>query len=268
MEMVSAAKLRRAQNALLCARPYVENLGLLLGRLAPMAEVAGHPLFQARRVDRSTLVLFTADRGLCGSFNANIIRMAERYLKEQSRGRVELVCVGRRGYEYFQKRAWPVVGHFVDLGGALDRTVSNGISNYLRDRFLSGTTDEVHLAYTTYVSTSMVRPVMEKFLDLDQSSLMRKTTPEERRPIEYIFDPSREEVFNRLVPAHLLSKVYITMAESFTSEHSARMLAMNNASKNCDELMDSLTLSMNKARQSGITGDLLDIVGGANALQG
>ena len=267
MEMVSAAKLRRAQAALFAARPYSRNLSLLLGRLVPMAEAAGHPLFYQRKVKRSTLVLFTADRGLCGSYNSNLIKIAEDHLKGYSLGSVELICVGRRGAEYFSRRQWPVAREYSDLGGVLDREKSDGISVLLRDRFLEGKTDEVYLLYSAFISTAAHRPTYEKFLDLDLSALMRNASPEERRGFDYLFEPSREQVFEKLLPNYLRSKIFITLAEAFTSEHSARMLAMNNASKNCDEMVDTLTLSLNKARQSTITSDLLDIVGGAEALR-
>ncbi|MFW6255356.1 MAG: ATP synthase F1 subunit gamma [Candidatus Sumerlaeota bacterium] len=268
MEMVAAAKLRRAQGALMAARPFVENVEKLLGRLAPMAEVTGHPLFMQRRVKKSTLVVFTADRGLCGSYNATILRLAEHYLKGHARGTVDLVCVGNRGVDYFEKRAWPVVESFRDLGGVLERQQAVDISAYLKERFISGKTDEINLLYMSFISTAVSRPVQEKYLDMDQSALMRKFSPEDRsRALDYIFEPNYQRVFDELVPNYLISKIYIILAEAFTSEHSSRMLAMNNASGNCDEMVETLTLQLNKARQSTLTGELLDIVGGAEALQ-
>jgi len=267
MEMVSASKLRRAQASLFVARPYIRNMEILLARLAPEADAAGHPLFVQRRVKRSTLVVFTADRGLCGSYNATIIRIAESHLRDLPRGRMDLICVGRRGHQYFSKRAWPIVGRFTDMGGVLNLEQSRSLSDYLRDRFLYGETDEIYLLYTSFVSTSVHKVVFEKFLDLDESALAAKVPADDRAPIEYIFEPSRERVFEKLVPAYLEAKVFITLAESFTSEHASRMLAMNSASNNCDEMRDTLTLRLNKARQGTITGDLLDIVGGAEALQ-
>jgi F-type H+-transporting ATPase subunit gamma len=268
MEMVSAAKLRRAQSALMAARPFVRNIELLLGRLAPMAEITGHPLFAQRKVRKSTLVVFSADRGLCGSYNATLVRLAEGYLRDHARGTVELVCVGKHARDYFERRAWPIAESFVDMGGILRREDAVNISNYLRDRFLAGKSDEINLLYMSYVSTSISKPVHEKYLDMDQSALMRKAPPAEReRVLDYLVEPDYQSVFNALVPNYLVSKIYIILAEAFTSEHSSRMLAMNNASRNCDEIVQTLTLKLNKARQSTITGELLDIVGGAEALQ-
>lgn len=267
MEMVSAAKLRRAQGALMSARPYSRRLSQLLGHLAPMAEGVGHPLFSQRRVRRSTLVLFTADRGLCGSYNSSILRMAEEQLKSHSAGSVELVCVGRRGAEYFGKRRFPIVESITDMGGTLDHTRSDSLSDLLRDRFLSGHTDEVFLLYNSFVSAARFVPRYEKFLDLDASDLMRNHDFRHRMALDYIFEPSREAVFEDLLPAYLRSKIFIVCAEAFTSEHGARMMAMNNATTNCEEMVDQLTLRLNRARQAAITGDLIDIIGGAEALQ-
>jgi F-type H+-transporting ATPase subunit gamma len=267
MEMVSAAKLRRAQAALYAARPYIRGLATLLGRLAPQAEASGHPLFAQRHVRKSTLVLFTADRGLCGSYNGNLIRIAEDHLKSHKLGSMNLVCVGRRGAEYFGRRQWPIAEKYAGFGGVLDQAKSDALAQSLVDRFLSQDTDEIYLLYSTFVSTAVSRPTYEKYLDLDLSALMRYAPPEDREVVDYAFEPSRERVFEQLLPNYLKSKILIAMAEAFTSEHSARMLAMHNASQNCDEMVDSLTLSLNKARQSTITSDLLDIVGGAEALQ-
>jgi F-type H+-transporting ATPase subunit gamma len=269
MEMVSAAKLRRAQGALLSARPYVRHLEKLLAHVAPMAEATGHPLFSQRHVKRSTLVLYTADRGLCGSYNANLIRIAEKHLKDHRLGSMELVCLGKKGHEYFSRRHWPIALSITDMGGVLDRKRSDQLANYLKERFLSGQTDEVFLLYSTFINTAHSRPTYQKFLDLDLSDLITPTHKLANTDYqnEYILEPTRERVFERLLPDYLQSKIYITMAETYTSEHSARMLAMNNASSNCDEMADTLTLKRNKARQGSITNDLLDIVGGAEALQ-
>lgn len=268
MEMVSAAKLRRAQSALMAARPYIQHLEVLLGRLAPAAQSAGHPLFVQRHVKKTTLVLFTADRGLCGSYNANLIRIAESHLKEHAPGRVELICVGRRGYEFFSRRAWPIAAEFTDLGGTLNAEKIGKISSFITDRFLEGKTDEVRLLSTKFISTANCKPLLQKFLCLDQTELTGKTDPSAGKDtLDYIYEPSDNRIFEQMIPAYLFAKIYILLAEAFTSEYSSRMLAMNNATKSCDEMISTLTLNLNKARQNSITGDLLDIVGGAEALQ-
>ncbi len=179
---------------------------------------------------------------------------------------MELFCIGRRGATYFERLGWPVIEKYENLGGVLDTTVSDHIAEFLCHRFLSGETDEVRILYSTFISASHSRPTWERYLSIDSNALLQNTPSEERLPPDYLFDPGRDEVIKAIVPAYLRARIYIILAESFTSEHSARMLAMNNASKNCDELMENLTLKLNKARQSSITGDLLDIVGGAEAL--
>jgi len=266
MEMVSAAKLRQAQRILMEARPYARHMQTLLGRMAPGAEATGNPWFLPKKSDLTTLVLFTADRGLCGSYNANIIRQAENLLKDRRLGAVELVCIGRRGGEYFRRRQWPIVAQYADFSSQLSRERSDEVTDFLCQRFLGGVTSEIYLLYNAFVSTSFYRPTHEKFLDMDQSVLMKGAPAEERVAIDYIFEPNRQRVFERLIPEYLYSKVFITLAEALTSEHSARMLAMNNATQNCQDLAEALTLRMNKARQGAITRDLIDIVGGAEAL--
>jgi len=265
MEMVSAAKLRRTQAALMGARPYGHHLEALLGRLAPIARASGHPLFAEREVNRATLVLLTADRGLCGSVNSNLIRRAHKHLDAREGGAVDLMCIGRRGADYFARAGYAITARYDNFGGKLDRAKSDQIAQRLFDRFAAAETDEVHILYSDFISTAVTRPALQKLLPIDES-ILERLAAETGAPPDYLFDPDRESVVRELAPNYLRSKIFICLAESFTSEHSARMLAMNNASRNCDELVDALTLSLNKARQSAITGDLLDIVGGVEAL--
>ncbi|MBN1868371.1 ATP synthase F1 subunit gamma [Candidatus Sumerlaeota bacterium] len=267
MEMVSAAKLRRVQGMLLSARPYVRHLETLVGRLAEQEDAASSPYFARRDVKRTTLVLYTADRGLCGSYNANMIRQTEAFLRGSAEEKVELVCIGRRGHDYFRRRKERIANAFTDFGGKPDLEESVRVAEFLCERFLSGATDEVVLFYSAFVSTVVTKPTFQKFLPFDPASLSRTDKGKDAAERFYLYEPSRERVYERLIPAYLHSKIHISVAEALTSEHSSRMLAMNSASKNCDELVDSLTLRLNKARQGTITGDLLDIVGGAEALQ-
>jgi len=268
MKMVSASKLRRATLTLEAARPYATKLQELLARLAPSAETAHNPLFELREVRRTTLVLFTADRGLCGGFNNNVIRPAEEFLIERPRGTEELYCVGKKGYNYFRRKSWPIIGQIIDFSGRMDMERSNELADFLTQRFLQGETDEIFLLYNQFVSTAIQRPTQEKFLRLSRPSLMRNRDVEEDRALEYILEPSPQRVFDLLIPRYLRSKIHLTLAEHFTAEHAARMLAMNNATRNCEEMTEFLTLKLNKARQAAITKELLDIVGGAEALQG
>lgn len=272
MEMVSAAKLRRAQEALLAARPYAAKLQELLAQLAGSASVESHPLFQERESGPQIMVVFTSDRGLCGSFNSNIVRLVERQLKSSPGIDWQLYCIGKNGYEYFKSRKWPILARKVDLGGRPDNELARSISAELLGRFESGEAAAVHLAYPMFVTLALNRPVIQKFLHLSPEDLAVKPAKgapveeEKKTEVDYILEPSPERVFDALLPRYLTSRIFITLAEVFTSEHSARMLAMNNATKACDDLSESLTLKMNKARQSQITRELIEIISGAQAV--
>lgn len=268
MEMVSAAKLRRAQSVLLAGRPYAENLQLLLSHLAGSASVAEHPLFAKREGNNRIMVVFTGDRGLCGGFNNNLIKLVEAELKSQPDKNWKLYLIGKKGFDYFKRRQWPVAKSITGLSGKPDLDLAREIANDLLERFVSGETDAIYLYFQSFVTLALYRPKLTKFLNLDPSELAEKAEAQEKKgqALDYILEPSAEKVFDALLPRYLTSKIYITMAEVFTAEHSARMIAMNNATKNCKELVDQLTLAMNKARQAQITRELIDIVGGAQAV--
>jgi len=264
MAMVAAAKLRRTQTALVSARPYAEKIKALLARVA--ASVSGecvHPLFVQREEKRIVLVLFTGDRGLCGSFNANIIRYAEEFLHKNGRG-VDLYCIGKRGRDYFRRRGGRILEQVIDLRGRVSLEATRRIASQLQGYYTSRSTDAVYLCYNVQVSAMISRGRIEKFLPLDPAAMGWKQTD---AAAEYIFEPSREEVFAQLLPRYCESRLYAVLAETLTAEHSARMLAMNNASQNCEELIDTLTLRMNKARQASITKEIGEIMGGAEALR-
>lgn len=271
MEMVSAAKLRRAQGVLMAGRPYAAKLQELLSHLAGSAAVAAHPLFRKReQVSKVLLVIFTADRGLCGGFNANVIRLAEKAVAGEADKKFRLFCIGKKGYDHFRRRGYDIAEHVTGLPGRPDPALAQRVSDTVRDKFLSGEYDEIRFCYSSFVSMAVYRPTMAKFLPLDAADLAGPAgdSHAKKTELDYILEPSPERVFDALLPRYLSSRAYITLAEVMTSEHSARMLAMNNATKNCDELQQSLTLRMNKARQAAITKELIDIVSGAQAVQG
>ncbi|MCE5230957.1 ATP synthase F1 subunit gamma [bacterium] len=270
MEMVSAAKLRRAQATLLAARPYARKLQDLLARVAASSTVAGNPLFHERPGKRRVLVVFTSDRGLAGSFNVNIARTAEEQMRSEPDAQWRLICIGRRGRDYFTRRGYDVIDSVVGLGGQADSQQATRLADRLREMFLAGEADTIDLLYARFISTVVNRPMVVQFLPMTPEALQigkKKEPAIAAHETEYIIEPSPQAVFDQLLPRYLSSRVYITMAEQATSEHSARMVSMNNATKNCTELGDQLTLKLNKARQGAITKELLDIVGGAEALQ-
>ncbi len=270
MEMVSAAKLRRAQGTLGAARPYSAKLQELLARVAGSSIVQNHPLFQPRPGKRRVLVLMTADRGLAGSFNVNLTRRAEQLMREEPDAHWRLVTVGRRGRDHFARRGRPIDRELIGLRGQADSAEAHALAQYLADLFLTGEVDSIHLLYAQFISSVLNRPTVAQFLPLTPAALgleLAEGEPPTGGDVDYILDPSAKAVFDELLPRYLASRIYITMAEQATSEHSARMVAMNNATKNCQELETQLTLRLNKARQASITKELLDIVTGAEALR-
>ena len=270
MEMVSASKLRRAQAVLMAGRPYAAKLQELLSHLGGSASVAEHPLFEQREGSNRIMVVFTGDRGLCGAFNNNLLRLVEKELRGQRDKQWQLYCIGKKGADYFQRREWPIIHTYQELGGRPEIGVAREISEDLHARFTSGQTDAIYFYYQAFVSLAVYRPTLAKFLNLEPGELAgeNQEAAQGASPADYILEPSADEVFNSLLPRYLTSKVYITLAEVFTAEHSARMIAMNLATKNCKEISDALTLQLNKARQAGITSELLEIVGGAEAVKG
>lgn len=268
MEMVSAAKLRRAQGTLEAGRPYAAHLEHLLARVASGSALGSHPLFQPREGNRKVLVLFTSDRGLCGSFNANLIKRAEETMKAEPETQWRLYCIGKKGRDYFAKRGADIIDTLTGFKAA-DVDAAQQVTDTLLEIYRAGEVDSIWLLFSEYVSTVVQRPTLTRYLHLDPAALGLEDDPDAKghATLDYILEPSPERIFEALLPQYLRSRIYITMAEMFTSEHSARMFAMNNATKNCKELSDQLTLQMNKARQSTITKELLDIVGGAEAQQ-
>jgi F-type H+-transporting ATPase subunit gamma len=266
MEMVSAAKLRRAQEMLMAARPFAAKLQEVLGRLAGSG--ISHPYMEKRDVKRRTLVLVTADRGLAGSFNAQLIKKAELTLRESAEP-MDLICIGKKGYDYFKSRPYPIVFQVTDLGGKLNSERTNEIADRIVGLFTSGQSDEIMVLFNTFVSMLVFRPTLNKLLPLDPESLLAGNTGAGSAvTTQYLLEPDPEAVLSTLLPRYVKNKIFIVLAETFAAEHSARMVAMSSATKNCEELIQSVSLAMNKARQAAITKEILEIVGGAEALKG
>ncbi|MCB2154678.1 ATP synthase F1 subunit gamma [bacterium] len=266
MEMVAAAKLRRTQGVMEAARPFARKLQLLLGRLALSPLAGENELFENRQDSElpTLVVLFTSDRGLCGSFNANLIKTAEVYLRTHPDAL--MVCVGKKGRDYFRRRLNErLVDSVVDLGGRVEGSTTDDLGNLLLKLWQDRRVSEIKLIAPHFISTASNKPEITQYLPL-QPEAFGLSEEEASHPINYILEPSPKRVFEALLPQYLRSKIYLTLAETFTSEHSARMLAMNNATKNSDELVGKLSLQMNKARQAAITTEITEIVSGAEAL--
>lgn len=263
MEMVAAAKLRRAQQRVEQAKPYAHKLDEMLSHLAAGAtgEIS-HPYFEERPVKKTTLVVVTSDRGLAGSFNANVIRKADQWLAQQE-GEVEIVTIGKRGNDYYKRRRWPILQFFGDWGGVLNYDKARQITSLLTERFVSGQTDRIVLIFTRFISMVRYQIVTEQYLPVARPQVDDKSSGS-----EYIFEPSPEEIYAALMPGYATTKMVTALTESFASEHGSRMIAMGAATKNAGEMINSLTLEYNKARQAQITKELLEVVSGAEALKG
>lgn len=262
MEMVAAARLRRSQSRVEMARPYAEEIRRIAGRIAGSLEEVSHPLLVRREIQRPCFVLFTSDRGLCGAFNARVIRFAQELLKE--RNSKSIVAVGRKGRDFFRRRGYELLAEFIGMGDDPRVDVAREIVRCVISLYVDGAVDEVSLIYTEFISTGRQQPTVKRLLPIEISS----QEEEERVLADYIFEPGQKKVIEMLLPRFVESQVYRALLESKVSEHAARMLAMGNASENASKMIDQLTLSFNKARQAAITKELTEIVTGAEALKG
>ena len=263
MEMVAAAKLRRAQARALASRPYAAKMTEMLENLAGAAGELDHPLFKAREVKVRALVVVTADRGLCGSYNANLVRTAEHRLRAAAPGSIQLVLVGKKGRDYYRRRKYPVLSTHTPLPTEASLDFARALTQELIDRFVSGEVDQVDLMYTRFLSALQRRVVVESFLPVGGTSAEKPAGGGGT-----LFEPDAESIFGELLPRYATAKLFAALADALASEHSARMVAMGAARKNAGELLDLLVLRRNRLRQAVITKELLEIVSGAEALKG
>lgn len=268
MEMVAAAKLKRAQKQLVASRPYAQKMNELLARISTSCADGIHPFCERREVNRIAVAIITADKGMCGAYNANIIRYTENFLNKYPTSKLNLILIGKRGILYFRKRPWEILTSWQDFGGKLDFRQAKDIATNLTALFLSKQVDEVYLIYTKFFSGMTYRPEITKLLNIESryTSGLDKSNPY-HNGYDYIFEPDAAYLLNILLPRYITTRVYLALAESFTSEHSARMLAMRNATDNAAEMIDRLTLLRNKLRQASITKEITEIVSGAEALK-
>jgi F-type H+-transporting ATPase subunit gamma len=265
MEAVSAAKMRKAQQQVLATRPYARQAREVLSYIARLKSTDSDltPLLQNRTVNRVGILLVTADRGLAGGFNSNVLRAAAVFMREQRQlGReVTVVTVGRKGRDWLLRYDPVVRAEFTGIPDNPTTVQIGPIVRVLADDYLSGYTDEVHMVYTDFINTVKQVPHVHKLLPVEPADPSVGMAP------DYIFEPSPEAVLNRVLYGFTEVQVLQAIYESLASEHSARMVAMRNATDAAGELVDDLTLTYNKARQSGITSELMDIIGGTVALE-
>ena len=267
MNMVASAKLRGAQNRIERFRPYADKFHDILIDLASRADASVHPLLEKREVIQSVgIILVTSDKGLCGSFNANLCSAASRLAKQkEAEGKtVKFICIGKKGRDFIRKTKYEIVSQYGEHMTNFDFQLASETGNLVIDGYLSGQFDEVQIIYGKYVSIARQEATTAQILPAEAAEAAAPTGATS----EYIFEPSVEGLLAELLPRYVKVQMYRGLLDTSASEHAARMSAMDNATKNCDEMVGSLTLVYNKARQASITTQLMDIVGGAEALKG
>jgi F-type H+-transporting ATPase subunit gamma len=265
MNMVAASKFKSAQVRMENFRPYAGKFMDVLNSLALRVDTISHPLLAVRDPKRIRVICMTSDRGLCGGFNTNLIKATDRFLKEKSsEGKdVSLISVGRKGRDYYRKKA-NIIAQKVDLLSKFDMTLAVSVADEVINPFIKEEYDELYLIYNQFVNVSVQKPTVVRLFPLPSIGQDVDVDPDKR--LDYSYEPSEEVLLQKLLPMYVHVLVYRALLETSAGENGARMAAMDNATSNCEELISSLTLKMNKARQAAITAELMDIVGGTEAL--
>ena len=243
------------------ARPYADQLKKVLGNLTARLEQISHPLLEVRPEERILFVVVTADRGLCGAFNSNILRAASGFLREHTAQTVTLATAGRKGRDFFRRRGLPIRAEFVNIFSKLDYGNARDIAEIITTAYSEKEVDAVYLIYNEFKSVIQQRVVVEKVLPLSRVEL-KESEPQ----LDYIFEEPPQEIFNRLLPRYVEVQIYRALLESAAAEHGARMASMDTASRNAGDMIDMLTLNMNRIRQAAITREIIEVVSGAGAL--
>lgn len=270
MKMVSAAKLKRATNAIVQLRPYANKLRDILSNLSASLEESSSPLIQEREPVRVLVVVVASNRGLAGAFNANVIKtanqlIAEKYSEQLSKGNVSIVAIGKKAQDFYEKREYNVIGNNNELYSALSFENASVISEAIMKGFVNGDYDRVEVVYNQFKNAAMQVLVAEQLLPVPRP---QQTTQSNTSKTDYILEPSQEEIVNELIPKSVKTQLYKAVLDSHASEHGARMTAMDKATENAGDLLKALKLSYNQARQAAITTELSEIVSGAAALTG
>jgi len=266
MQLVSGSKFKRAQSRLVQGRQMLEFLDGLLQRLLAAAPELTHPLMASTPEAPGALLIVTSDAGLAGSYNANLIQLAEAELRRDTAVRTAVSYLGKRGHRYFTKRGYEAAEAYLDLAGRPDIAKIDAIGHTLLDRFLKGEVSAVKLLYAKFISATTSKPMIKQWLPI-QLATPTESAQSRAFPTEYIFEPSPQRVFEDLLPRWAIATFRLALLEAFTSEHGARMIAMKNATDNAQELLTGLTMQRNRIRQASITRELSEIVGTAEALK-
>jgi F-type H+-transporting ATPase subunit gamma len=272
MKMVSAAKLRRAQDRVVTARPFANKMSEVLGELAKRtSEDFHHPLLDLRGDQRYLIVLITADKGLCGAFNTNLTKAAQAFMRENADKSVELIAIGRKGRDFFRNRRAVIAGEFLGLTGKgrVEFSEALEVARYIIKLYTEDTgIDKVFLVYNEFKSVLSQRVVLDQLLPISRAKA-EEPESKSQQPVtlvDYIYEQPPEEMFAKLLPRLIETQIFRALLESVASEHGARMTAMDSASKNASELIETLTLNMNRVRQAAITNEIIEVVSGAAAL--
>lgn len=272
MKMVSAAKLRRAQDRVVAARPYAETMMRMLGRLAARAGDYKHPLLEVREEDNHyVLALVTSDKGLCGAFNTNLIKAAQKFIRENADKKVEVVAVGRKGRDFFRRRA-DVVNEFTEVEKlAATHAGAAEIAHELMEKYTAegSTVDRVFIIYSEFKSVLSQQVVVKQLLPISAEAFAGEGEKKESdEQIDYIYEQPAGDILGTLLPRYVETQVFYALLESIASNRAAQMTAMDSASKNAGEVIDTLTLNMNRVRQAAITREIIEVVSGAQSLNG
>jgi F-type H+-transporting ATPase subunit gamma len=264
MKMVAAARLRRAQERIIEARPFADKMREVLQSLSLRTDPEVHPLLARREIKRVELVVITTDRGLCGSFNQNVFRRVERFSRENRplHEEISLTLVGRKGLEYFRRRGASIIRDYVNRFRAIDYEAAATIGKDVIEGYTSEAVDGVFLVYNEFRSPLIQRVMIKELLPIEPIEV-----EPDYYPVEYIYEPSADAILSELLPRYIEVQIYRALLESVAGEHGARMTAMDAATENAQDMIERLTLMYNKARQSAITKEMLEIVAGAEALR-
>jgi len=264
MKFVSTSKLRRAQERIFAARPYANRMLAVLNSLATRVDPAAHPLLQERKTEKLMLLVVTADKGLCGAFNSNIIKSAVRFIEDESVNRsLSLALVGKKGVDWFKKRPWPIQHQYLNIMSRVDFEYAKEISRYVTQYYSEADIDAVLLVYNEFKSVVSQKVLIEPLLPIRKLEV----SPENGVFLDYIYEQPPSVLFENLLKKHVETQVFRAMLESEAAEHAARMTAMDAATRNSKEMIEALTLHINRVRQASITTEIIEIVSGANALE-
>jgi F-type H+-transporting ATPase subunit gamma len=271
MKFVAAAKLRRAQEGVFAARPYAREILRVLRSAAARMESTAHPLLERRPEERILTVVLTGDRSLCGAFNTNVLRRATTFFREQSSKTIQVMAIGKKGRDTLRKRGASVVAEYINVSANVDYVTAKEIGRKIGEMYAAGEVDAVYAVYNEFKNVMVQRLCTAKLLPIDPAVLASEAghstgigaDQEEAPLVDYLYEEPLSDIFGGLLPRYLEAEVFRILLESAAAEHAARMTAMDSATRNASELIDKLTLEMNKIRQAGITKELIEIVSGA-----